>query len=507
MPTRHGGRVVKIASVVLALICVPMSHAQDGDALDEIRAEMARLREENARIRGELDRMNRARDPELDRLMRAQIGMAVDAAMAQVQSEQQMTAGWNDGFFLASEDGNFSMELGALVQFRFIHAQRPNPVNGTQDQELNNWENRWGFEFARTDLLVRGHLYRPELQYFLNLGITREEPGLVNGLGFVKDLWLAYDFQNDWRVRVGQFKIHHSREESTPSSAQMAVERTLLNEALNLGRTQGIELTWSRPRDVLTFTTGDGASDPTADNQLGFYVAPNNSTLPSMLNRNALNRDVEWFAALRWERLLYGSWSQFSDMTSPMGSAPAAMFGLSIHGQKGEATKNPASFDQQSQSFRRDESRWASVAADISWEFGGSSAMLAGMYGYIDSGGFQDQYHIYGISAQYARYWAPKWEWFARYDWVEQYSQNFNTEDEIYNPENGQPIYLAQADSGVLCLGINHYLDGHHFKWTTDLNFTIDQTDQLFYSNIASILRDGEDGQQMVLRSQMQLSF
>ena len=87
---------MKIASVVLAFICVPMSHAQDGDALDEIRAEMARLREENARIRGELDRMNRARDPELDRLMRAQIGMAVDAAMAQVQSERQMTAGWND---------------------------------------------------------------------------------------------------------------------------------------------------------------------------------------------------------------------------------------------------------------------------------------------------------------------------------------------------------------------------------------------------------------------------
>ena len=75
---------------------------------------MARLREENARIRGELDRMNRARDPELDRLMRAQIGMAVDAAMAQVESERQMTAGWNDGFFLASEDGKFSMGVGGF---------------------------------------------------------------------------------------------------------------------------------------------------------------------------------------------------------------------------------------------------------------------------------------------------------------------------------------------------------------------------------------------------------
>ena len=182
--------------------------------------------------------------------------------------------------------------------------------------------------------MVRGHLYRPELQYFLNLGVTREEPGLVNGLGFVKDLWLSYDFRTT-ACSLGQFKIHHSREESTPSSEQMAVERTLLNEALNLGRTQGIELTWSRPRDVLTFTTGDGASDPSAENGLGFYVAPNDGTLQSMLNRNALKRDVEWFAALRWERLLYGAWSQFRDMTSPIGSAPAAMFGLSILWSKG----------------------------------------------------------------------------------------------------------------------------------------------------------------------------
>lgn len=500
MPARHGGRVVKIASVALALAFVPAVNAQDGDVLDEIRAEMDRLREENARIRSELDRMNRARDPELDRLMRAQIGMAVDAAMAQVQSEKKMTAGWNDGFFLASEDGKFSMQLGALVQFRFIYGHRPDPLRALQDPDINNWKNRWGFEFGRTDLLVRGHLYRPELQYFLNLGVTREEPGLVNGLGFVKDLWLSYDFQNDWRVRVGQFKVHHSREESTPSSDQMAVERTLLNEALNLGRTQGIELTWSRPRDVLTFTTGDGASDPSADNGLGFYVAPNDNTLPSMLNRNALKRDVEWFAALRWERLLYGAWSQFRDMTSPIGSAPAAMFGLSIHGQKGESTKVPTP--------QRDESRWASFAADISWEFGGSSAMLTGMYGYIDSGGFQDQYHIYGISAQYARYWAPRWEWFARYDWAELYGQNYNNEpDSIAN--GGTRGYFSQSDSGVLALGLNHYYNSgeHNFKWTTDLNFTIDQTDALFYSNVGSIVQDGEDGQQMVLRSQLQVSF
>ena len=294
---------------------------------------------------------------------------------------------------------------------------------------------------------------------------------------------------------MGQFKIHHSREESTPSSAQLAVERTLLNEALNLGRTQGIELTWSRPRDVLTFTTGDGASDPSADNGLGFYVAPNDGTLPSMLNRNALKRDVEWFAALRWERLMYGSWSQFSDMTSPIGSAPAAMFGLSIHGQKGESTKSPLPIA--TKAAGRPLPR-TSLGVRRLQRQAGRDVWLHRF------GRFQDQYHIYGIGARYARY--AEIEWFARYDWAELCSQNFHNEPDSTN--NGGTVgYFSQADSGVLALGVNHYMDGLNFKWTTDLNFTIDQTDVLFFSNVGGISQDGEDGQQVVLRSQLQLSF
>ncbi|MEC8386462.1 MAG: hypothetical protein VXZ90_05555, partial [Planctomycetota bacterium] len=98
------------------------------------------------------------------------------------------------------------------------------------------------------------------------------------------------------------------------------------------------------------------------------------------------------------------------------------------------------------------------------------------------------------------------WEWFARYDWAELYGQNYNTEPD--STGNGGTVgYFAQSDSGVLALGVNHYMDGHNFKWTTDLNFTIDQTDVLFFSNVASISQDGEDGQQVVLRSQLQLSF
>ena len=107
-----------------------------------------------------------------------------------------------------------------------------------------------------------------------------------------------YDFQNDWRVRIGQFRIHFNREESTPAGHQLAVERSLLNEAINLGRTQGLEFTWTRGRNMLTFTTGDGATDPALQNGLRqVYQNPADQTSPEPLNQNALNPDVEWFLA------------------------------------------------------------------------------------------------------------------------------------------------------------------------------------------------------------------
>ena len=317
----------------------------------------------------------------------------------------------------------------------------------------------------------------------------------MNGLNFAKDIWLSYDFQNDWRVRLGQFRIHFNREESTPAGHQLAVERSLLNEAINLGRTQGLEFTWTRGRNMLTFTTGDGATDPALQNDLRqVFQQPVDSTSPEPINQNALNPDVEWFLAARWEHLLYGSWSQFQDMTSPMNSMPAAMFGLAFHGQKGETTKGPPQvLGGPEPRIIDDSTKWFSAAADMSWEFGGSSAMIGAMYNWVDNSTYGDIYQIYGLVGQYARYWSPKWESFVRYDWAE------------FDSETGN--FSGQSDSGVLCLGVNHYLDGHQFKFTADLNFTIDKTAVIFYSNVASILPDGEDGQQVVLRTQLQLQF
>ena len=144
---------MKIFSIAFALVLTVPSAAQDQSVLEEIQAEMANLREENQRIRAQLDQMNRARDPELDRLLRAQIGMAVDSAMQEAQADRRLTGGWNDGFFLASEDGKFSMEIGTLLQFRAIANHRPNPIEGGRSKYSKFHRSVW----------CRTHTFRLEL--------------------------------------------------------------------------------------------------------------------------------------------------------------------------------------------------------------------------------------------------------------------------------------------------------------------------------------------------------
>ena len=197
---------MKIFSIAFALVLTVPSAAQDQSVLEEIQAEMANLREENQRIRAQLDQMNRARDPELDRLLRAQIGMAVDSAMQEAQADRRLTGGWNDGFFLASEDGKFSMEIGTLLQFR-CDSQSPTKPHPGWWRPKSSKLSLIGMEQNSLDPTCSfvGMFISPRFNTFINLGVTREWTGLVNGLNFAKDVWLSYDFQNDWRVRLGQF--------------------------------------------------------------------------------------------------------------------------------------------------------------------------------------------------------------------------------------------------------------------------------------------------------------
>ena len=188
------------------------------------------------------------------------------------------TAGWNKdqgGFFIASPNGDFKLNIKGQIQFRWAYDHRSNagitttnqPGTGTQAVPK---ENVWGFENRRTKLAFTGFVIDPSWTYEIQ-PIFNRSPGAVtsgdqtfssgNIVGSVENVWIQKTFDNGFNVRVGQFKSPFMREELVSSTSQLAVERTLVSEMFTTKFSQGIQFEYGgRTGDPLKaqFFYGDG---------------------------------------------------------------------------------------------------------------------------------------------------------------------------------------------------------------------------------------------------------
>ncbi len=382
-------------------------------------------------------------------------------------------AGWDGGFFLQDPEGRFRLQLGAHAQIRFY---------ANKQQRDTNDATRMGFEQTRTRLMLSGHVFTPDLQYFVQMDPTRNErfaggqdpaSDLPTGLFYLEDAWVRYRLAPQWYIRGGQFKLPFNREELVDPSRQLAVERSSVNESLNIGRSQGVELQWRGETDQFNLAVHDGATD-----DIGATLRVGLVDAEPRINTNALRADAEWAVAGRWESLLAGSWRQFDDFTSLPGEDFGLLVGAAAHLYKTESTGAPGA--------ARNERRWYGVTADVSVEFGGANLFGSLIYHYIDG---SQQFDIFGAVIQGGWFIAPDHELFARWEWGEE-----------------EPV--AQADLMLMTAGWNWYLDGHDLKLTMDFGFAESIVDLLWTSEVAGFRRDfRRDEHQWVLRSQFQFIF
>jgi hypothetical protein len=83
------------------------------------------------------------------------------------------TAGWDNGFFIASPDNRFRLEIGGLVQARWVWSSQREPYTAdgivpsatqlTYDQTID----RTGFDVHNIELWAQGHVISPDIQYML----------------------------------------------------------------------------------------------------------------------------------------------------------------------------------------------------------------------------------------------------------------------------------------------------------------------------------------------------
>ena len=83
------------------------------------------------------------------------------------------TAGYNNGFFISSADGNYSLKINALEQVRFVWN---NTYQDTKDQ------NTWGFENRRTQAFFSGNVVDPSWKYLVGIAYdSQSDPYVSNG--------------------------------------------------------------------------------------------------------------------------------------------------------------------------------------------------------------------------------------------------------------------------------------------------------------------------------------
>ena len=498
---RNHRRAVSLWAGTALTVLAAAAGAQDVDPVDlsadDIRRmadELRETREEVRTLRREVSDLRAMNGDEwLTEQRAAEIRSIVQDVLVDADTRQSLmqglgTAGWDDGFFLASSDGRFLLELDALVQFRNIQ--------NFQDVQSDEW--RGGFEISRTELTMRGHIYNKDLTYLVRADVTRNEPGLVTGLWFLKDAWVRYHMNDDWSVRFGQFKLPFSREELVAPEYQLAVERSLINENTNLGRTQGVEITWATDHWRFSGAIGDGATD----NFGGFnLVEPGGAPL----NSAALVPDTEWAMTGRGEMKLAGTWEQFEDFTSRRGDPFGLLLGVGGHWQRGEHGIISPGVDAQE--------TWWSVTADISAEFGGANLFAAGTYQYIEGGDLgntnrpQSEIEMYALMIQGGWFMTDNVEIFARLEWA----QVITNIRQISRQRRRRPPRFRNVafDSlTTLTAGVNWYIHGHDSKLTVDFGYTFGEVGAPFDSDLAGWRTDpdGSTGQ-MVLRTQYQLRF
>jgi hypothetical protein len=383
----------------------------NNDALSqiaELKQELAQLKQENSQ-----DWLTEQRSAEIRGIV--QDVLADADTRTSLQSSGAM-AGYNNGFFLASPDGNYSLKVGGQVQVRWTlnHAKQgaATPLPGSAS---TNGNTEWGFENRRTKLDFQGNVFSKDWTYRVraafNQGATRNL-GLgfnqgSNGAAQIDFAYIEKAMDNGMSIRVGQFRAPWMREVLVDSAYQLAAERSVLAGLFGQGYSQGIQFGYQM--DSMRFTGGafDGIGGQNGQFSGG-------GTYNSQ-NTNWDDTSTNYSFAGRAEFKISGDWSQFNDFSSAKGSEAGMMAGVAVAYQRG---------NQNTGAINTNGSKLLGVTGDFTWDFGGASLFASGVWVNNEDGTSGNKTNPWGVMFQGGYFVTEEVELFGRYEFI-----NYDTPD------------------------------------------------------------------------------
>lgn len=356
------------------------------------------------------------------------------------------SAGYDNKFFIQSEDGSFRLNIKGLLQSRYIGNWR--------DGASEDFEG--GFQTMRANLFLSGTIGNPKFSYLFVLAQSHTTGGVS-----VESAWGKYQATEDVSVKFGRFRnLAFMREEKTSYTKQLAVERSYMNEEFTVDYVEGIELFWT-PSETVHITGGfnDGIRSSKTD----------------------FTADTTDFAVTgRADVKLAGSWKQFADFNSWSSDDTGALVGAAVHYQAGKSGSSTG-----------DVLTWT---VDASVEGGGAN-LYASVVGREVSNDTTSDLSQMGLLVQGGYMVIPdKVEVFGRYELIDY--DGFS--------DMGATTALAEDTVNIATAGVNYYMAKHSAKATFDVQYVMDPVS--ISRTHTGVLASSNDNQ-VIARLQLQLMF
>jgi hypothetical protein len=272
----------------------------------------------------------------------------------------------------------------------------------------------------------------------------------------------------DFAIKAGQFKDFTFHEEILSSKRQLAVDRSMMNEAVAGGITdyeQGVSLIWD-----------DGAEGLPLRSEVAYIDGLNSDNTNFVDGGGSSFYDVanpDYGVVGRLEYLAFGDWKQYEDFSALGNTQDVLVFGAGFNfAEAGNASTLLHTVDAQ-------------------YETGPIGAYAAFVGAATDndnsSGG---NWYDWGFLAQAGYMLSDKWEVFGRYDYVALDDDRSDAESEFHE----------------ITAGVNYFMEKHSLKFTADVTYLPNGT-PLTGSAADGIghLGDDADEDQFLFRAQFQL--
>lgn len=421
------------------------------DEVTELRAAIADLQQRFDQLQASVsnDWLTEQRAEEIRGLVQ---DVLADADTRASLLQARAVAGWDNGFFLASGDGNYLLKIGGQLQVRAVY--------NTQDESPVD-DDRYGFEIRRAKLFFTGFVVDPTWEYAVEVDASRSNGAFTLG----ENGWIQKNLGNGWYVLAGQFKPPFLREETISSRRLLTVERSLVNSQFTAGTAQGVLLTHraDRWRAGASFTDGRNSRNTPWEQE-----------------------DAEYAFTARFDWLAMGDWKAVEDDIAFGDLEPALLFGAAVLYQQDEfGTGN----NLPPPDFNNAENESLGLTADVTAKFQRISLAAAVVYESIRSNGPAEDLDQLALVLRGGVFVADDLELYAMFEW-------------------GDLDMPGVDDLTVVTLGATKYWARHALKWQNDIGFGINPVAAEWATESAGWRADAPDQDgQIVVRSQIQLLF